>query len=315
MREIQQREEARSRLKLLPGEDIVDIIVHEPRSFDHVPSSLQQMMRLTGSTHPHEIGENGPTVAALALDVTIQTSVPEGHSPLEDHVTDARYTPEHLRLYEVLFGRDALRVAIDLIPSYPQLARVTILKLAELQGTSYHREREEERGRIVHEARDKDDPIAQELSERLGWGWPYYGSVDATPEFIRTLTAYCRKTEENQGLLSSDYTDKDGEQRSVAYALDMAVEWILQRLNSNQEGLLEFHSVLEKGIENQVWKDSWDAYHHSDGSLANHAQGIASIEVQVTTYDALLDAAYLYENVLIDADKAADLREHAERLR
>lgn len=314
MGEIQQRGESISHLKLLPGESVIDIIVHEPREFDHAPSSLQQMMRLTGSAHPHEIGENGPSVASLAFDVSVQTSVPEGYSPLEDAET-VDEAPDHLRLYEVLFGRDSLRVAIDLISSYPQLARVTTLRLAELQGTVYNREREEEPGRIVHEARDQDDPIARDLSERLGWGWPYYGSVDATPEFIRTLTAYCRKTEENQGFLSCPYMDKDGNERSMAYALDLAVDWILQRLNSNPEGLLEFKSVLEKGIENQVWKDSWDAYHHSDGSLANHEHGIASIEVQVTTYDALLDAAFLYRNVLDDPQKADDLQHHALRLR
>lgn len=313
MGEIQQRGEIISHLKLLPGESVIDIIVHEPREFDHAPSSLQQMMRLTGSSHPHEIGENGPSVASLAFNVSVQTSVPEGHSPLEE-TTTIDEAPDHLRLYEVLFGRDSLRVAIDLISSYPQLARVTTLRLAELQGTTYNLSREEEPGRIVHEARDHDDPIARDLSDKLGWGWPYYGSVDATPEFIRTLTAYCRQTEENQGFLSSQYTDKDGEQRSMAYALDLAVDWILARLDSNPEGLLEFHSVLEKGIENQVWKDSWDAYHHSDGTLANHDRGIASIEVQVTTYDALLDAAYLYMNVLDDTEKADKLVGHAERL-
>lgn len=314
MGEIQQPREIISHLKLLPGESVIAITVHEPREFDHAPSSLQQMMRLTGSSHPHEIGENGPSVAALAFDVSVQTSVPEGHSPLEEQTADDA-APDHLRLYEVLFGRDSLRVAIDLISSYPQLARVTTLRLAELQGTSYNSNREEEPGRIVHEARDQDDPIARDLSERLGWGWPYYGSVDATPEFIRTLAAYCKKTEENQGFLSTRYIDKDGHERSMAYALDMAVDWILLRLHSNPEGILEFQSVLEKGIENQVWKDSWDAYHHSDGTLANHAQGIASIEVQVTAYDALLDAAFLYENVLDDMPKADDLRRHAHKLR
>ncbi len=313
MGEIQQRGEYIEHLKLLPGESIIEIIVHEPREFDHAPSSLQQMMRLTGSAHPHEIGANGPSIASLAFNISVRTSVPEGHSPLEEP-TETDAAPDHLRLYEVLFGRDSLRVAIDLISSYPQLARVTTLRLAELQGTSYNHSREEEPGRIVHEARDQDDPIARDLSERLGWGWPYYGSVDATPEFIRTLTAYCRQTEENQGFLSCQYTDKDGEQRSMAYALDLAVDWILGRLSNNPEGLLEFHSVLEKGIENQVWKDSWDAYHHSDGTLANHRQGIASIEVQVTTYDALLDAAYLYRHVLDDPQKADSLERYAERL-
>lgn len=302
-------------IRLLPHEKLLGIISHEPRMFHGPPSSVEQMMRLTGSPEPHFIGFHGPSVASLAFDVATKTSVSSDDLEAPHDTEDIMVAvPDHLRLYEVVFGRDSLRVAIDLITSYPQLGRATVLRLAELQGVTFNQNREEEPGRIVHEARDKDDPIAQSLSERLGWGWPYYGSVDATPEFIRTLTAYCRLTEENQGFLSQEYTDRAGETRSIAYALDMAVEWILRRLDSNNEGLLEFKSVLPKGIENQVWKDSWDAYHHADGSLANHQQGIASLEVQVTTFDALLDAAYLYHNVLDDENKAAYLRRRATRL-
>lgn len=290
-------------LRLLPGEKILTekTVVHEPRVFHLTPSYMQQMLRLTNAASPSEIGENGPSVASLAFDT--------------HDVPNVEPTPDHLKLYEVVFGRDSLRVAIELIPSYPQLARATTLRLAELQGTEYNTEREEEPGRIVHEARDKDDLIAKALTEQLGWGWPYYGSVDATPEFIRTLTAYCRRTEENLGFLSQEYTDKSGATHEMAYALDMAVDWILNRLSRNPEGLLEFRSVLPNGIENQVWKDSWDAYHHADGTLANHQRGIASIEVQVTTFDALLDAAHLYENVLDDPQLAATLRRRAEHLK
>ncbi len=255
------------------------------------------MLRLTRANEPGEIGKAGPAVAALART-------------LHDHET-----PEHLRLYEVVFGRDSLRVAIDLISSYPELARSTTLRLAELQGLEDNHEREEELGRIVHEARDPDDPIAKQLTSRRGWGWPYYGSVDATPEFIRTLTAYCKRSEENYGFLSQEYNDLHGNRQTISHALELALLWIERRLASNLEGILEYRSTLPYGIENQVWKDSWDAYHHADGTIANHKKGIASIEVQVTTYDALLDAAELYEDVLDDSDRAKELRQRAEGLK
>ncbi|MDN5819710.1 MAG: hypothetical protein L0H36_03230 [bacterium] len=293
-------EKITSKVTLLPGEKLVSIESHDPRSFDNVPSSLEQILRLTKSKSPEAIGEHGPSIASLALDLSS-----EGDSQ----------TPDHLKLYEVVFGRDSLRVAIDLISSYPKLARATTYKLAELQGTTQNREREEEPGRIVHEARDQDDVIAKKLSQELGWGWPYYGSVDSTPEFIRTLSAYCRLTEENNAFLSAEYTNKDGETHSMAYAMDMAVDWITTRIDKSPSGMLEFKSVLPKGIENQVWKDSWDAYHHADGSLANHKQGIASVEVQTTTYDALMDAANLYEHVLDNRLKADQLRKKADDLK
>lgn len=304
--------------KLLPGESVLAVVNHDPREFEHVPSSLQQMMRLTRSSSPETIGAYGPSVASLAFDVSMKTSVEPGESPL-DHANGAPIAempaPEHLRLYEVVFGRDSLRVAIDLISSYPELARSTVLRLAELQGIITDQAREEEPGKIVHEARDPDDPLAVNLTQTLGWGWPYYGTIDATPEFIRTLTAYCRLSEENYGFLSETYTDRSETERTIGYAMDAAVEWIIRNLDKNPEGLLEYKSVLPRGIENQVWKDSWDSYHHADGTDANHSGGIASIEVQTTTYDALLDAALLYENALGDSVKADQLRERAGRLR
>jgi glycogen debranching enzyme len=289
--------------KLLPGEKLLlPVITHDKRIIDHPPSSLEQMLRLTRADHPDNIGKNGPSIAALAF---------ETHA-LANEIVE---TPDHLRLYEIFFGRDGLRVAIDLISSYPELARATTLKLAEQQGVEDNMNREEELGRILHEFRDPNDPIAVDLTERLGWDWPYYGSVDATPEFIRTLTAYCKRTEENRAFLSQEYVDRQGNTQTMTHALEMALAWINRRLSSNPEGLLEYKAAIPKGIENQVWKDSWDAYHHADGALANHDKGIASIEVQVTTYDALIDAAELFEEALDQTEQAQELRYQAERLK
>lgn len=292
---------ARSEYPLLPGETLRSITKHPPREHTERPSSTRELLRLTRAKHIDEIGFTGPSVASLALESHIKNEI-------------SGDAPDHLRLYEVVFGRDSLRVAIDLISSHPELARTTVLALARLQGTKVDDGREEEFGRIVHEARDENDPIAKRLTHELGWQWPYYGSVDATPEFIRTLAAYAKRSEENYGFLSEPYVDRDGTERTIAYAMDAALEWIGGRLMQNPEGLLEFKSVLPKGIENQVWKDSWDAYHHSDGTLANHQKGIASLEVQVTTYDALIDAAELFEDVFTNPTRAHSLRAQAAGL-
>ncbi len=279
---------------LLEGESLHGPIIDHPlRIFTKAPSSTEQLLRLTRATRTAEIGRTGPSLAALALD-------------------DA---PEHLRLYEAVFGRDSLRVAIDLIPSYPELARSTILTLARLQGVTYNDSREEEPGRIVHEARSRFDAVGRKISRERGWGWPYYGSVDATPEFIRTLAAYIKLSEENHAFLGEQYLDRDEKEQTIAYALDMALGWIAQRRAQNNEGLIEYKSLLPLGIENQVWKDSWDAYHHSDGTLADHTQGITSIEVQVTTYDALIDAAEIFGDIFDDQQRSAALLSEAETLK
>lgn len=285
---------------LLPGEEVIEISPPNPRSFSSPPSSLEQIQRLTRARSASEIGKHGPSFAALAMDAI---AVDEGE------------VPEHLRLYEAVFGRDSLRVSINLIDHYPELARTTLLELARLQGTEDNFEREEELGRIIHEYRNPDDPIAIDITKESGWGWPYYGSVDATPEFIRTLTAYCQQSEENRAFLSQEYIDLAGNTQTISHSLEMSLAWISGRLSSNTEGLLEYQTPLTKGIKNQVWKDSPDSYHHGDGTIANHNQGIASIEVQTTTYDALIDAAELFEDIFDQPSRARNLRLQAERLK
>lgn len=280
---------------LLPGETLVNVEAFEPLRLTKKPSSLREMHRLTSAYDESEVGAHGPAIASLASEYRTEAS-------------------EHQGLFEVDFGRDSLRVAIDLARHYPKLVRATVRKFAEAQGTVFNTAREEEPGKTAHEIRDVSDPKAIELTKTRGWGWPYYGSVDATPEFIRTLYTYCELSEKNTNFLSEQYVDRDNRTHTIADALTGAVNWLTGRMDSNPEGLLEYKSVLPRGIENQVWKDSWDAYHHSDGTIANHDQGIASIEVQTVSYEALLNAADLYENVLDRKHEAAALRDRADHL-
>lgn len=290
------------RYPLLPGEQLFSVTDHQPRTYPDKPSSVEQLLRLTRSSHTGEIGRAGPALASLAMDT---------HSPTHaEHPDDA----EHLHLYEALFGRDSLRVASFLVATYPELAHHTILALAELQGVTYDASREEEPGRIVHEARTADDPIAQKLTAELGWQWPYYGAVDTAAEFIRTLSSYVALDKSDDSFLDAEYVDRSGATQTISTALERALGWIEHKRAQTSEGFIEFKSVLPQGIENQVWKDSWDAYHHADGTLANHKQGIASLEVQVAAYDALLDAVELYETSSDNPTHATALRVQAGEL-
>lgn len=285
-------------VKLLPGERLIKVeeVLSSPPT--QPPSGLRELYRLARVSVEGALHEFNPPLASLALESNDKT----------DSV--------HKHLYEALFGRDSLRVALDMLPFYPGLTRATLITLAELQGKEYNNRREEEPGRIIHEVRKADDPIAMELSALRGWDWPYYGSVDATPEFIRTVAAYCKQAPEGTEFLLYEYRDKNNESSTMADALSRAVDWILRRLSDNPEGLLEFKTAIPNGIENQVWKDSWDAYFHKDGRIANHEKGIASVEVQRLAYDALLDAAELYEEPVIGQPMYAhELRTTAQRLR
>lgn len=251
----------------------------------HPLSPLKALQFLAGVSKPEDIGNNGPLLAARAF--------PEhGNQP-------------ELHLYEVMFGRDSLITSYFLLRQFPRLVRVTLYRLAELQGVTRNEASEEEPGKIVHEARSPEDPIAQQYSAQFGWQWPFYGSVDATPFFILVLANYVSRHEPN--FLWEQYTDKTQKQRFFYHALQAAVEWLLQKMRSNPEGLVESLRLNRSGgLVNQCWKDSPDSYHHSDGSLANQTHGVASVEVQAYTYDALLDAVELFRSLLSTPRLPAD---------
>ena len=286
--------------RLMPDETF-ESFEHNKKRNGQIQSTADQLVRLTYAHDFESINNSETILAALSLK--------------NSDIEDPRGTPEHLRLYEAFFGRDSLQVANTLIYEFPKLAEKIILRLAANLGTEDNTEREEEMGRVPHEIRSDTDPVAHKLTMERGWGWPYYGSVDATPKFIRTIAKYCRMTEENCAFLSKKYIDKNNQEQTMLHALEMSLAWIERRMNSNPEGLIEYKTVLERGIENQVWKDSPDAYHHANGMIANHNKGISALEVQTLSYDALIDAAELYEDTLDQQERANELRSKANNLK
>lgn len=266
----------------------------EPRS------TIRDATVLAGVQHAREIGEMGPVVASRAT--------PEGEKNLD------------LRAFEVVFGRDSIHTAYDLLEFYPKLAENTLIKLAELQGTKEDSVTEEEPGRIHHEHRPKGDPKLEMLKAK--WGHPedeeliYYGSVDATPMYAKLFTEYLDKTK-NQQILSEKITNKDGKEVLLQDSFDAAINWILDRATNSELGFVEFKRSNPQGIANQIQKDSRRSLAHKDGSLVNHDYPVATIEVQGYAYDALVDAAELYKSLAseIYQEKIRKCQEIAEKLK
>ena len=263
------------------------------------PSAVREMTRLAGVDKLSCLGENGAAVAALASE--------------ENSAVEA------LRKFEVAHGRDALIIALKLQSRHPKLLETTVLDLAKTQGTQEEifdpstPFGQEEVGRIMLLDREVGDPMGQKFSKYLNWGWPFYGSIDATPLFISSIY---KASKTNPSFLQQEYLTREGPPAQVSEAFDKSVVWLLQKLEENPEGLLEFHNSDPKGgISAQAWKDSAFAYVHADGSRANHNGGIASLEVQALAYDALYDAALHYstagrhEVAGMALEKAAHLRE------
>ncbi|MDP8925121.1 MAG: hypothetical protein M3O34_19925 [Chloroflexota bacterium] len=213
-------------------------------------------------------------------------------------------------LFHCLFGRDSIRMAMDLLDDFPAVARATVLELARLQGVRDNPRGDEEPGRILHEHREPEDPHAARLA--LHWDFPYYGSVDSTPQWINLLVALCAR--DGDEMLDSTFVDRLGRPRTVLDALQATLDWILRRLDDpTGGGFLWVRRATEQGIANQVWKDSSDSYYHEDGTLFDVRRPYAPVAVQGYAYDALVGAAELLAGVVPARSRA--LRGRAARLR
>lgn len=105
-----------------------------------------------------------------------------------------------------VFGRDSLRVGLDLVPWLAPLSETIIFSLATLQATEAKAVSDAKRaGQIPHEARflyvgprrvgSRQEAILRELSGK--WGGTedrviQYGSADSTPQYVRLVGSHVR---------------------------------------------------------------------------------------------------------------------------
>lgn len=219
-----------------------------------------------------------------------------------------------------IFGRDSLEVGEDLVSIKPRLVSQILLTLGSLQGLRSSDISEEEHGRILHEYRTSIvdgkslDDISRHIFNVLSKKWggndkemTYYGSIDATPLFIRLAEQYVNV--KGESILDYAIKRRDGSIAPFRQTVVLAIDWLSEKLASSSSGLLEYRSRNPHGIENQVWKDSQEFYVHKNGKLANHNQPIASIEVQGLAYDALMSGSKLIP------DRKEELIKRAHELR
>ncbi len=191
-----------------------------------------------------------------------------------------------------LFGRDSIITSLQLLDHDPRIARSTLLTLAKLQGKKFDPVTEEEPGKILHEYR-----VGPE-AKRFSWPFPYFGTIDATPLFLVLLAKYHQKT----GDLALV--------RQLWENALWALNWLEHCGDIDNDGFVEYERKNPRGLRNQGWKDSHDAIHHADGTLAEPP--IALVEVQGYTYQALASMHYLAKQLSLPW--AFMLKERATRL-
>jgi glycogen debranching enzyme len=239
--------------------------------------------------HTQDEGLTGVFGQALA-DVFMLTVPPE---PGTVHAVD-RAVYAGIPWYATIFGRDSLLSARQLLTLAPGVARAVLRVLAALQGRHVDPARDEEPGKIIHEARYGEMAAIGEVPFGR-----YYGSIDATPLFLVLLGDYFRVTGD-LGLV-----------RELWANANAALDWMAHYGDRDGDGYLEYQRSSEHGLVNQGWKDSNDAVFHRDGTLAEPP--IAMVEVQGYRYAALRAMADLAE--AIELHDAHRWRAEADALR
>ncbi|MFD1858875.1 amylo-alpha-1,6-glucosidase [Aeromicrobium camelliae] len=178
--------------------------------------------------------------------------------------------------FMALFGRDSLLAGHMMLPFAPWLAVGTLRTLARLQGRSVDRLTDEEPGKILHEVR-----LGADLSLALGGDSVYYGSIDSTPLFVMLVGQALR-----WGVPAEDL-------RPLRDAVERACRWIVEYGDRDGDGFVEYQRGSDRGLENQGWKDSFDALVDDEGRPA--VAPIALAEVQGYCYAAFLARAELAE--------------------
>jgi glycogen debranching enzyme len=194
-----------------------------------------------------------------------------------------------------LFGRDMLVTAYQTLLLGPDLSVGVLEALAAFQSTEVDDFRDAEPGKIPHEVRTG-------RLARLG-SVPhtrYYGTVDATALWLILLNETYRWTGDLNVV------------RRLWPAAEAALAWINTYADPDGDGFIEYTRRSQAGLDNQGWKDSWDAIRFADGRLAKGP--IALVEVQGYAYDAKLRSAELLE-ALGDQQRATLLRQQAAQLR
>jgi hypothetical protein len=283
---------------LRPEEKVVHI--HEP---EHIwprrsVTAVEVCMRATRARHIDEIGHKGTTVASVNIG--------------EDDSKLSRYQTQH--------GRDALQAANDLYRLSPKLLETEVVSLAESQGVENeryiagHPHGQERVGSIILVNRDRQDRVGQKFTRRLGWGFPYYGSVDAPASFINSIHRLHQKNPSFLKETKYKPRDLEGMSADMSLAFERSVKWLVDNSESN-DGLIAYKNPIKGGgIRNQGWRDSANAMVHKTGEWASDEFGIAPIEVQGTAFDAFQNAAKIYREFFNNRDKADELDERSWQL-
>src|SRR5437763_1254492 len=212
-----------------------------------------------------------------------------------DHGERAWTMAAGLPVYVALFGRDSLTAAWQAALASPDMLKGTLPELARWQGREVNDWRDEQPGKMHHEAHDGPTKVLN-ISSRLR----YYGSITTSGFYPVVASELWHWTGDKQLV------------RPLVEPAMKALKWLDDYGDLDGDGFYEYLTRSEQGVRNQAWKDSADAIVYEDGSLVEPP--IATCEEQGFAYLAKLHMSEVLW-WLDEKDEAKRLYHGAEELK
>ncbi len=189
-----------------------------------------------------------------------------------DHRDHAWVMAAGLPIYVALFGRDTLTAAWEAALLGPEMMRGTLAELPRWQGTEVNDWRDEQPGRMLHEAHDNPLAVLQFNPHAR-----YYGSI--------TTSAF-------YPVVVSELWHWTGKKDSIyprLYPAMRAIDWLDRYTHLRDDGFYYYQSHSQQGGRHQGWKDSSDAIVDANGAQVDPP--IATCEEQGFVYASKLQFA------------------------
>jgi glycogen debranching enzyme len=189
-------------------------------------------------------------------------------------------------IYQRFFGRDMLTISWQAMLAVPGMMKDSLQLMAAWQGSVIDDWRDEEPGKMIHQARWGPlsvlnvDPVLR-----------YYGDYAAPSDFLIMLGQYLAWT--------NDLTTV----RKLLPAARKAIQWLDRYGDLDGDGFLEYVTRSEKGVKNQGWKDSPPAIVDNHGNIVDNPIGTselqaywyAGLQLAATAFFAAGDGGYAVE--------------------
>ena len=242
-------------------------LMYACRSFTGTPAEFDIRRRTfleeaTGFASPHARG-----LAPVVLHALDQAKADLASLRLYDldHDERAWTMAAGLPMYVALFGRDVLTASWQAALASTAPMRGSLRELARWQGREVNDWRDEQPGRMLHEAHTGPHATLN-VNPRAR----YYGSATTSAFYPVAVSELWHWT-----------GDRDLVRPLARSALD-AVRWLDQYGDLDGDGFYEYQTRSEHGVRHQGWKDSEDAMVYEDGTPVKPP--IATCEEQAFAY-------------------------------